>query len=379
MPIKSVIENATGEREKSGDAQSPVSYISSKDDEDIAKIVEKLKVTVKIVGCGGGGSNTINRCMREGIFGAELIAANTDAKHLLSIAANRKILLGRRTTRGLGAGAIPQVGEESTRESEGDIVSVLGAPEITFITAGMGGGTGTGGAHIIAGIAKREKSLVISIVTLPFSSEGRVRMENALYGLEKLRKNSDTTIVIPNDKLLKLVPRLPLDEAFRVADQILMEAIKGLTEIITKPGLVNIDYSDIRTIMSGGGVAMIGMGESGMTGQNRVEEAVHKAIYSPLIDADISDAKGVLIRIVGDETMTVSEAEAAVRLVHEKVNQNARIIWGASVDNSMEGRLKVLVVLTGVKSPYMLGTTGETSETLKALGLKGLDWGVDQV
>ena len=379
MPIKSVIENATGEREKSGDVQSPVSYISSKDDEDIAKIVEQLKVTVKIVGCGGGGSNTINRCMREGIFGAELIAANTDAKHLLSIAANRKILLGRRTTRGLGAGAIPQVGEESTRESEGDIVSVLGAPEITFITAGMGGGTGTGGAHIIAGIAKREKSLVISIVTLPFSSEGRVRMENALYGLEKLRKNSDTTIVIPNDKLLKLVPRLPLDEAFRVADQILMEAIKGLTEIITKPGLVNIDYSDIRTIMSGGGVAMIGMGESGMTGQNRVEEAVHKAIYSPLIDADISDAKGVLIRIVGDETMTVSEAEAAVRLVHEKVNQNARIIWGASVDNSMEGRLKVLVVLTGVKSPYMLGTTGETSETLKALGLKGLDWGVDQV
>jgi len=379
MPIKSVIENATGGREKSGDAQSPVSYISSKDDEDIAKIVEQLKVTVKVVGCGGGGSNTINRCMREGIFGAELIAANTDAKHLLSIAANRKILLGRRTTRGLGAGAIPQVGEESTRESEGDIASVLGAPEITFITAGMGGGTGTGGAHIIAGIAKREKSLVISIVTLPFSSEGSVRMENALYGLEKLRKNSDTTIVIPNDKLLKLVPRLPLDEAFKVADQILMEAIKGLTEIITKPGLVNIDYSDIRTIMSGGGVAMIGIGESGMTGQNRVEEAVHKAIYSPLIDADISDAKGVLVRIVGDETMTVSEAEAAVRLVHEKVNQNARIIWGASVDNSMEGRLKVLVVLTGVKSPYMLGTTGETSETLKALGLKGLDWGVDQV
>jgi len=380
MPIKSVIENATGEREKNWtDIPSPVRYISSKDDEDLAKIVEQLKVTVKIVGCGGGGSNTINRCMREGIFGAELIAANTDAKHLLSITANRKILLGRRTTRGLGAGAIPKVGEESTRESEGDIASALRTTEITFVTAGMGGGTGTGGAHIIAGIAKREKSLVISIVTLPFSSEGRVRMENALYGLENLRKNSDTTIVIPNDKLLKLVPRLPLDEAFRVADQILMEAIKGLTEIITKPGLVNIDYSDIRTIMSGGGVAMIGIGESGMTGQNRVEDAVHKAIYSPLIDADISDAKGVLVRIVGDETMTVSEAEAAVRLVHEKVDQNARIIWGASVDNSMEGRLKVLVVLTGVKSPYMLGTTGGTSETMKALGLKGLDWGVDQV
>ncbi|MGC8618191.1 MAG: cell division protein FtsZ [Thermoplasmata archaeon] len=376
--MKSVVKNALGEKE-GGESPSSIHQVFSKDDEELAKIVEQLKVTVKIVGCGGGGSNTINRCMREGIFGAELIAANTDAKHLLSINANRKVLLGKRTTRGLGAGAIPQIGEESTRESEDDIVNVLGRTDMMFVTAGMGGGTGTGGAHVIAGIAKREKALVISIVTLPFSSEGRVRMENALYGLENLRKNSDTTIVIPNDKLLKLVPRLPLDEAFRVADQILMEGLKGLTEIITKPGLVNIDYSDVRTIMSGGGIAMIGIGESEASGQNRVENAVEKAISSPLIDADISDAKGVLIRVVGDGTMTVSEAEAAVRLVHERVNQDARIIWGASVDESMKGTIKVLVVLTGVKSPYMFDSTGSVSEAMKTAGLKGLDWGVDKV
>ncbi len=380
MPIKSIVRNAIGEQNESeGESLTPTHPISSRDDEELARIVEQLKVSIKIIGCGGGGCNTVNRCMREGIFGAELIAANTDAKHLLSVAANRKVLLGKRATRGLGAGAIPQVGEESTREAEEDIVNAMGRTDIAFVTAGMGGGTGTGGAHIIAGIAKRGKSLVISIVTLPFTSEGRVRMENALYGLEKLRMNSDTTIVIPNDKLLRLVPRLPLDEAFKVADQILMEGLKGLTEIITKPGLVNIDYSDVKTIMTGGGVAMIGIGESEASGANKVEQAVHAAISSPLIEADISDAKGALIRVVGDEEMTVSEAEAAVRLVQEKVNANARIIWGASIDSSMRGAIKVLVVLTGVKSPYMLDTAGRISEMSEASGLKGLGWGLDEV
>lgn len=378
MAIKSFVKNALGENEGAG-STTQVRKKPSKDDEELAKIVEQLKVNIKIVGCGGGGCNTVNRCMREGIFGAELIAVNTDAKYLLSINANRKVLIGRRSTRGLGAGAIPQIGEASTRESEDDIVNVLGRTDMLFVTAGMGGGTGTGGAHVIAGIGKREKSLVISIVTLPFSSEGRLRMENALYGFENLRKDSDTTIVIPNDKLLKLVPRLPLDEAFRVADQILMEGLKGLTEIITRPGLVNIDYSDVKTIMSGGGIAMIGIGESEASGQNRVEDAVQKAISSPLIDADISEARGVLVRVVGDGSMTVSEAEAAVRLVHERVNQNARIIWGASVDESMRGVIKVLIVVTGVRSPYMFDPKGNVSEAMNAVGIKGLDWGFDKI
>lgn len=358
---------------------NPSRRVMSEEDQELAKIVESLKVSIKIFGCGGGGSNTVNRCMREGIFGAEMIAANTDAKHLLTVVANRKILLGKRATRGLGAGAIPQVGEDAAREAEEDIVNSLGRTEIAFVTAGLGGGTGTGSAHVVAEIAKRQKSLVISIVTLPFTSEGRVRMENALYGLDSLRKTSDTTIVIPNDKLLQLVPRMPLDEAFRYADQILMEGLKGLTEIVTKPGLVNIDYADVKTIMSGGGIAMIGIGESDGIGPDKVENAVKKAIYSPLVEADITEATGAIVRVVGGENMSLAEAEGAIRIVQQNINQNARIIWGASVEPSMGDRIKVLAVLAGVKSPYMLSGVGKTSGAMKKLGLGRMDWEVDNV
>ncbi|MGC8645194.1 MAG: cell division protein FtsZ [Thermoplasmata archaeon] len=346
----------------------------SPDDEELAKIVESLKVNIRIVGCGGAGTNTINRCARSGIYGAELIAMNTDAPHLLTIQANRKILVGRRATGGRGAGALPQVGEEAARESYDEIVSAIGNSEIVFVTSGMGGGTGTGVAPIVAEAAKRQKALVISIVTLPFSAEGRVRMDNAMYGIEKLRKVSDTTIVIPNDKLLEIVPRLPLDQAFKVADEILMESLKGLTEIITKPGLVNLDYSDIQTVMKEGGVAMIGIGES-LGGKATVEEAVTEAITSPLIEADISTTKGALVRIVGGEDMTISQAEMAVRMIQEKINPMARIVWGASVDPSLKGEFKVLVVLTGVNSPYFLSS----SKGVAIKGAKGLDAEIDTV
>lgn len=390
MPMKSLIKNALGEEgASSGDIQvnkpgpigmqTPRGPIMSPDDDELSKLVEQLKVNIKIIGCGGSGSNTINRCMEEGVFGAEMIAANTDAKHLLTVKAHRKVLLGKRITRGLGAGAIPQVGEEATREAEEDIISAMGRLDIGFVTAGLGGGTGTGSAPIVADIAKKQKSLVISIVTLPFSSEGRVRMENALFGLEKIRRYSDTTIVIPNDKLLQLVPRLPLDQAFKVADEVLMEALKGLTEIITKPGLVNLDYADVKTIMQGGGVAMIGIGESDTTGQNKIEQAVQEAISSPLIEADISDAKGALVRVVGDDQMSVSEAEAAIRLVQQRISPAARIIWGASIDPSLNGLIRVLVVLTGVKSPYMLDSKGELSQLAKVAGARGLDWSIDSI
>jgi len=383
MTVKSLIKNALGDEALAQTSASaaptsvsiptPREPIVSKDDEELAKIVEQLKVNIKIIGCGGGGSNTVNRCMEEGIFGAEMIAANTDAKHLLTIKAHRKVLLGKRLTRGLGAGALPQVGEEAAREAEEDLINAMGKVDIAFVTAGMGGGTGTGSAPVVAELAKRQKALVISIVTLPFSAEGRVRMENALYGLEKLKRNSDTTIVIPNDKLLQLVPRLPLDQAFKVADEILMEALRGLTEIITKPGLVNLDYADIKTIMSGGGVAMIGIGESDASGSNKVEQAVQEAITSPLIEADISEAKGALVRVVGDDQMTVAEAEAAVRLVQQRISPNARIIWGASIDPSMKGTIKVLVVLTGVRSPYILDQKTGSNQLAKVAGIKGLE------
>ena len=225
---------------------------------------------------------------------------------------------------------------------------------MVFVTAGMGGGTGTGSAPYVAKIAKEMGALVLSVVTLPFKAEGKLRMENAMWGIEKMRRYSDTTIVIPNDKLLELVPRLPLNEAFKVADTVLMITIKGITEILTKPGLVNVDYADLRTVLGAGGVAMVGIGESDST-HDRVKEAVEEAINSPLIDADISDATGVLVNVTGSMDMTVTEAQRVAEEIQKRVRKDARIIWGASVDPSMEHKLKVMVVITGVKSGQILG------------------------
>ncbi len=340
----------------------------SPDDEELMELVEKLRVKIKIVGCGGGGSNTINRIMEEGIHGdVELVAANTDAQHLLQIRANRKVLLGKRRTRGLGAGSDPMVGEDATRESEDKIREILQGADMVFVTAGMGGGTGTGSAPYVAKIAKEMGALVLSVVTLPFKAEGKLRMENALWGLDRMRRYSDTTIVIPNDKLLELVPRLPLNEAFKVADTVLMMTIKGITEILTKPGLVNVDYADLRTVLGAGGVAMVGIGESDNS-QERVKEAVEEAINSPLIDADISDASGALVRIVGDSHMSVQEAQMAVDLVQKKINKTAKIIWGASVDPEMDNMVQVLVVLSGVKSPYFIEKGGSLRAAREAVG-----------
>ncbi len=340
----------------------------SPDDEELMELVEKLRVKIKIVGCGGGGSNTINRIMEEGIHGdVELVAANTDAQHLLQIRANRKVLLGKRRTRGLGAGSDPMVGEDAARESEDKLREILQGADMVFVTAGMGGGTGTGSAPYVAKLAKEMGALVLSVVTLPFKAEGKLRMENALWGLDRMRRYSDTTIVIPNDKLLELVPRLPLNEAFKVADTVLMMTIKGITEILTKPGLVNVDYADLRTVLGAGGVAMVGIGESDNS-QDRVKEAVEEAINSPLIDADISDASGALVRIVGDSHMSVQEAQMAVDLVQKKINKTAKIIWGASVDPEMDNMVQVLVVLSGVKSPYFIEKGGSLKAAREAVG-----------
>ncbi len=343
--------------------------VVSEEDKELEEILKSLKTNIKIIGCGGGGSNTITRIMEEGIVGAELIAANTDAQHLLLTKAQKKILLGKRTTRGLGAGAIPQIGEEAAREAEDKIKEVLQGADIVFITCGLGGGTGTGAAPFVAKIAKENGALTIAVCTLPFSSEGRVRMENALYGLDKLRENADTVITIPNDKLLQIVPRMPLNDAFKVADTVLMRAIKGLTEMITKPGLVNLDFNDLRTIMKDGGVAMIGVGESESPGEERVQEALNDAINSPLLEVDISTATGVLIHIIGGPEMTVSEAQGVVEEIHKRVGDKARIIWGAAIDPEYEGKVNIMIVATGVKSKQILGKI--TEEELRAA--KGVD------
>jgi len=330
--------------------QPPVVFAA--EDAELEELLETLRTNIKIIGVGGGGTNTVDRLMEAGVIGADLYAANTDAQHLLMIHSPHKILLGRRTTRGLGAGALPQVGEDATREAEEEVRAALAGSDMVFITCGLGGGTGTGGSPFVAQIAREVGALTVAICTFPFRAEGMIRSENAEYGLAKLRTFADTVIVIPNDKLLELVPRLSLTAAFKVADTVLMRAIKGITEVITRPGLVNLDFNDIKTIMHGGGVATIGLGES--ESDRRAEEAVEEAVNSPLIDVDISGASGALIHVSGGPDMTVSEAERASEVVASRISPNARIIWGATVDPALARQLRVMVILTGVraKQPY---------------------------
>ena len=362
--MKSIIQEAIAKHQESQQLAEqkpePAPAYANADDAELAKLAETLKVNIRIIGCGGGGSNTINRCVEEGIQGAEMCAINTDAKHLLTIHSPRKILIGRRATKGLGAGARPEIGEEAARENEEEIRTFLTGAHIVFVTAGMGGGTGTGSAHLVARIGKEAGALTMGVVTIPFSAEGQIRMEAAKDGLERLRRVCDTTIVIQNDKLLELVPRMPLDAAFKLADAVLMTAIKGITEIVTKPGLVNLDYADIMTVMKDGGVALIGLGES-ESATDRVTEAVTQALTSPLLgNVELKDATGALVRVVGGPTMTVSEAEKAAALVGSKVSKRARIIWGCSVENSseMDNTIKVLLIITGVKAANLLGSRG---------------------
>ncbi len=332
-------------------------------DKELEEILKERKARIIVIGCGGAGNNTITRMMEVGIYGAELIAINTDAQDLLYTTAHRKILIGKKLTRGLGAGGDPQIGEDAARESEDEIKNVLEGTDLVFITCGLGGGTGTGSAPIIAEVAKKLGALTIGIVTFPFTMEGARRIQNAAYGLEKLRKYADTVIVIPNDKLLEIAPSLPITLAFKVADEILVRAVKGITELITKPGLINLDFADIKAVMKNGGLAVIGMGES--DSENRAAEAVEKAIRNPLLSIDISGAKGALINITGSENLTLSEAEKAVSLITEKLDPNANVIWGATLDDSLKNLLRIIVIITGVRSPQIFGRIGEEKKEEK--------------
>jgi len=341
-------------------------------DEELRQVLAGLKTTIKIVGCGGGGCNTVNRITEEGIIGSDIYALNSDAQHLLTIHAPHKILIGKRATRGLGAGSVPQVGEEAAIEAQEEIRAALHGSDIVFITCGLGGGTGTGSAPVVARIARELGALTIGIVTRPFKAEGVVRMQNAEYGLERLVEITDTVIVVPNDKLLEIVPRLPLNAAFKVADEILMRSIKGIVEIITKVGLVNLDFADLKTIMKGGGVAMIGMGEA--DAEDRATEALNEAINSPLLEVDISDATGALINVVGGEDMTVTEAEKVASEVQERINPQARIIWGAQIDPGLEHTIRVMLVVTGVKSKQIMGAGSSDFSTRRISSQHGVDF-----
>jgi cell division protein FtsZ len=309
---------------------------------------------IKIVGCGGAGNNTVDRLMKIGIKGAKCVAINTDLQHLESVESHIKLLIGRNLTRGLGAGGNPEIGRAAAEEQREDLTKVLRESNLVFITCGEGGGTGTGSAPIVAEIAKLEGAIVVGVVTLPFTTEiGRI--DKAQLGLNELRKYADTLVVIDNNRLLEIAPDLPIIEAFSVADEVLATMVKGITETISLPSLINLDFADVRTILSTGGVAIVGVGESGNK-ENRVEEAIDDALNSPLLDVSIDGAKGALIHICGGNDMTLSEANSVAKKISDKMDvNNSMVIWGARVNDEFEGYLRVMLLITGIKSPQIFG------------------------
>ncbi|HKZ34085.1 MAG TPA: cell division protein FtsZ [Candidatus Nanoarchaeia archaeon] len=331
-------------------------------DKELAELLKKQAAKIKVIGVGGGGGNSLSRMREIGIKGGELIAINTDAQDLLYSNADQKILIGRELTQGLGAGSNPKVGEEAAKESESEIKKKISGSDMIFITCGLGGGTGTGAAPVIASLAKKQGALVIGVVTLPFTIEGKKRLENAMDGLERLEAVVDTLIVIPNDKLLELAPELPLHTAFKIADEILTNAVKGVTELVTVAGLVNLDFADVKAVMVDGGVSLIGMGESDST--NRAAESVEKAVNNPLLDVDISNAAGALVNIVGGPDMSLDECKVIIETVGSQLSPYAKLIWGAQISPDMEKSIRVLLIVTGVKSSQILGQ-GETVESMK--------------
>ncbi|MFW9884257.1 MAG: cell division protein FtsZ [Candidatus Thorarchaeota archaeon] len=320
---------------------------------------------IVVVGCGGAGNNTVKRLMTIGVQGAECVAINTDRQHLAVTTAHRKLLIGERITRGLGAGGYPHVGRAAAEESTHQLTELLRDADLVFIAAGMGGGTGTGSAPVVAEIAKKNDAIVVGVITMPFSLE-RTRIDKATAGLARLQENVDTAVVIDNQKLMELVPDLPLEEAFGVADEVLANMVKGITETITMPSLINLDYADVRTIICNGGVALVGLGEA--TGSDRANEAIRNSLNSPLLEVEWTGATGALIHITGGPDMSLAEANKVGELVSEKMSTDANVIWGARVDPRLSGVLRVMLILTGVKSPQLLPRSKEESSASKLLG-----------
>lgn len=367
--MKSLINNTLKESEvrrerRPSDIQNSIDV--SDVNSDLKDIIEKSRAKIFVVGTGGAGNNTVSRLMEIGIEGADTITINTDAQDLFYSNSHQKILIGKAICEGLGAGGIPEIGEECAEESEEAIKERLDGADMVFITCGLGGGTGTGSAPVIAKLAKKIGALTIAVSTMPFSAEGLRRRENAENGLEKLQNEADTVIVIPNDKLLEVAPNLPINKAFMVTDELLGRAVKGITELITKPGLMSLDFADIRSIMKGSGMAMIGMGES--ESGDRAIESVHEALNSPLLDLDISNAKGALIKISGSSDMTLHEAEKIVQIVADELDPDANIIWGTQIQEDLQNIIRTTIVVAGVKSPHISGVPTEREHIKKEKG-----------
>jgi cell division protein FtsZ len=301
---------------------------------------------IKVVGVGGGGSNAVSRMVDAGLSGVDFIAANTDAQALLVVDADMKVHIGAESTRGLGAGANPEVGKAAATESRDELKDAIKGSDMVFVTAGEGGGTGTGGAPIVAEIARELGALTVGVVTRPFGFEGRKRADQAMMGIEELRDNVDTLIVIENDRLLQVVEkRTSIVDAFRMADDILRQGVQGITDLITVPGIVNLDFADVRAIMSDAGSALMGIGTA--SGENRAAEAAHTAVSSPLLESSIEGATGILLNISGPPDMGLFEVNEAAEVVTSAADQNANVIFGAVIDDALKDEVRVTVIATG--------------------------------
>jgi cell division protein FtsZ len=321
---------------------------------------------IKLVGCGGAGNNTVNRLYNIGVEGIETIAINTDKEHLDVIKADKKILVGKSLTRGLGAGGFPEVGKRAAELARSTLSEVLKDADLVFITAGMGGGTGTGTAPVVAQVAKEQGAIVVGMVSTPFKVE-RARMVKAEEGIADLRASADTVIVLDNNRLLEYVPNLPLEQSFSVMDQLISETVKGISETITKPSLINLDFADVKAVMNGGGVAVMLVGEAksngGVTSNNESDNVVRACLNHPLLDVDCRGATGALVHITGGPDLTLSEATSIAESLTYEMDAHANVIWGARVQKEYEGKVRVLAIMTGVQSPQILGKGHNASAT----------------
>ncbi len=330
--------------------------------------VKKAKIVV--VGCGGAGQNAITRLTEMGVEGASTVSLNSDAKHLAVGKADKKILIGKELTRGLGCGGYPEVGKKCAEESRNEIKEATEGSDLIFAIAGLGKGTGTGSVPVVCEIGKSMGAIVIAVVTMPFKLEG-ARISKAEDGLASLRQVCDTAIVIENDKLLKYAGNMSIQNAFAVADELIAAMVKGITETITLPSLVNLDYADVRAVMHAGGVAAIGVGESNSS--NRAEDAITKALLNPLLEVDYTGSTGALVHITGGPDLRLDEVNLIGETVGEHLDPSAQVFWGARILPEFEGKVQVIAIITGVKSPYILGPVTRDApvvrEISQALGI----------
>ncbi len=334
------------------------------------------EANIRVIGCGGGGNNMVSWLHKKGLKGAKIYAINTDKQHLDITNCDGNLLIGTELTRGLGCGGFPERGREAAKESIHDLKNFMKESDMVFVCAGLGGGTGTGSAPVVAQLAKETGSIVIGTVTMPFEIE-RARVDKAEFGLQQLREACDTVIVIDNNRLVNIAGNLPIQQAFAVANELISTMIKGIVETIAIPSLVNLDYADVRAIMSNGDVSVIGIGESDT--ESRVEEATRRALTNPLLDVSYDGASGALIHVSGGEDLTLEEVNRIGEIITEALDTDANVIWGARIDGNMAGRLRVMTIVTGVTSPYILGRSSQTQVAAKEAVQVADDLGIDMV